>query len=163
MAQGSEAVPPWERWRGEMERWLHTARHSGERALEAFGAAASGRTWPAVDIFDSGSSIVVRADVPGVSIEQINVALVGQVLTIGVDRPQPELGAVTPILRECFAGKHDRSIPLPMPVDPQSVTAELHQGVLTVRLGKPTPSESRAVPIRVVPASPATPAETPAV
>ena len=54
-----------ERLRHELDRWLEVAWHQGERALDAFGIRGSKWT-PMVDVIETGDSVLVYADLPGI-------------------------------------------------------------------------------------------------
>jgi HSP20 family protein len=95
---------------------------------------------PPVDIQETDDRYVVTAEVPGVKQEDIQVAFNGDVLTLsGVrrererERPCEEYHRV-----ERGHGAFSRSFHLPVPVDAEHITADLHDGVLTVACPKLT-------------------------
>lgn len=148
MSTRYDGTPPWDRWRLEMERWLSVARQTGERTLEAVSNGALGRSvWPAIDIMEEGDSVEVRCDVPGVPLSEIQVSLVGQLLTIAAERP-PVAPAEAIRFSERPSGSLSRTFPLPMPIDPERVEARLRDGVLTIVLKKPAQQAARVIPIR---------------
>ena len=104
---------------------------------------------PPVDIQETDDRYVVTAEVPGVKQEDIQVAFNDGVLTItGVrrerqrERPCEEYHRV-----ERGHGAFSRSFHLPVPVDPDGITADLHDGVLTVVCPKLTDGVSHHIRI----------------
>lgn len=127
-----------ERLRKELDHWVEAALNQGEKALDKFGIRGAGRCWwPAVDVIEGPETIEVLADVPGVDAASIELTLVGNMLTIEGDKPAFEAGDDQTVhTRERTGGKFSRSVPMPVPVDPDKVTAEVSGGLLCVRLSK---------------------------
>jgi len=142
-------VPPMDRVRQEMERWLEVARTTGERALETLGLSQFGRpAAPAIDVIELESEIVVLADLPGVAAEFVQLSLVGNMLVIkaarqGLDVPESAHRHVF----ERTATQFERPVPLPAPVDPEDIRAETRDGLLTVTLKKTVASVGRSIPV----------------
>jgi HSP20 family protein len=86
---------------------------------------------------------------PGFAREHVNVEVEDRVLTISATREaSSESTDETMIRRERYCGTVSRSLTLPETLDPESVDAELRDGVLTMRLTKITPEKGRKVEIR---------------
>ena len=80
-------MPPMDRVRHEMERWLDVARTTGERALETLGLVNSGRpNSPSIDLIELDAEIMVLVDLPGVSVESVQLSLAGNMLTVKAAR-----------------------------------------------------------------------------
>lgn len=145
---GSE-MPPMDRVRQEMERWLEVARTTGERALETLGLTQSGRpAIPAIDVVELESEIVVLADLPGVAAEFVQLSLVGNMLVIKASRQGQDVPeSARRHIFERTATQFERPIPLPAPVDPEDIRAETRDGLLTVTLRKSVASVGRSIPV----------------
>jgi HSP20 family protein len=108
-----------------------------------------GRRWmPAMDLVETGDQYVLRADLPGLSDEDVNIQLQDNVLTISGERKtehetQPE-GYYR--LERAFGG-FSRSLTLPDGVNPDAVQAHFHRGVLEIRIPKPEQKKPRQVQI----------------
>jgi HSP20 family protein len=91
-----------------------------------------------IDVSVSEEHIRVRAEVPGVNPEELNISLTGDVLTLSgqkVDQ-EAESRAETLYYTERRFGSYQRAIKLPVPVDPDQVSAEHKNGVVTITLQK---------------------------
>lgn len=146
---GMGGVPPVERVKDEVERWWQTARATGERALEVFGLAADRPGVPPVDLLEGPETIVVLVDLPGVRAEGVQLSLNGNLLQITATRaPEPLPATLRNVLRERISTPFERSIPLSAAVDPDSVRAALHDGVLRVELRRMQQHAGRQIPVQ---------------
>ena len=122
-----------------------TARRSGqEEDLQA------GQWAPAVDIFESAETIVLRADLPGVEQDDIELRLEDSTLILRGQRKRP--GDVRPEdlhRAERPHGTFVRSFSLPSNVDQSGIRASQKNGVLEVVLPKKQESRAKAIRIEV--------------
>jgi len=138
-----------EKIKGELDRLMEFALNKGEQALDTIGLKAPGEAWLAVDVVEFDEGIRVLANVPGVSAAEIDVALAGNMLTIKTGLPtQQDKDQEKFHLRERACGQVERAIALPIPVDPEHVSAEVHDGVLTVHLKKTPQSCAHHIPVQ---------------
>jgi HSP20 family protein len=101
--------------------------------------ARSGTTWmPRIDVFAKENALVVRAEVPGVDPEAIDVTVEGDTLTINGARrfessEELEGGYHR---RELFEGEFKRTVILPDGVEPEAITATTKDGILEISVPK---------------------------
>lgn len=89
----------------------------------------------AVDIFSSGVFLIVRALVAGSGLEDIDVSVTQDTLTIKGSRKTPDESVSEGFYsKEIYWGAFSRKIILPTVIDVDKVEATLHNGVLTVKL-----------------------------
>jgi HSP20 family protein len=116
------------------------------------GPAPSGaamRRWmPAMDLVESDDHFVLRADLPGMSEDDVNIELEDSTLTISGERKSEHEAKNEGFYRvERATGAFSRSLTLPKGVDPESVTARFDRGVLEVRIPKPAERKPRRISI----------------
>jgi HSP20 family protein len=111
--------------------------------------AASSRRWmPAMDLVETADHYVLRADLPGLSDEDVNVQLEDNVLTISGERTaQHEHDAQGYYRIERAFGSFARSLTLPDGVNPDAVEAHFDRGVLQITIPKPEQKKPRQVQI----------------
>jgi HSP20 family protein len=109
----------------------------------------SGRRWiPAMDLVEAGDQYVLRADLPGLSDDDVNVQLEDNVLTISGERKAEHEAQQEGYFRlERAFGGFARSLTLPEGVDPDGVQAHFDRGVLEIRIPKPEQKKPRQVQI----------------
>ena len=92
---------------------------------------------PAIDIFDRGNNLVVKAELPGMKQEDIDVSVVGDTLTIKGERnAESEVKEENYYCNECSYGTFTRSMTLPSHVDSDRIEATYEDGVLEINLPK---------------------------
>jgi len=92
---------------------------------------------PAVDVYQTDDEVVVKAQLPGVKKEDLNVNIQDNTLTIRAETTrEEEVEEEGYFRRELRYGTWARRLPLPAPVDEEQVTAKLGDGVLEVRAKK---------------------------
>jgi HSP20 family protein len=96
------------------------------------------RVWaPSVDMYETKDALMVTAELPGVSEKDIHLSITGDVLSIRGERQwNQEVKQESYYRSERWYGKFERSLPLPMPVEADKVTAKYRDGVLTITLPK---------------------------
>ena len=105
---------------------------------------------PALDVFDDKDNLVVKAELPGLKKDEIDLSLHDGVLTISGERKhereQKEGGTFR---SERFFGKFQRSVTLPTAVDANKVNASYKDGVLTVELPKAEEAKPKQIQVSV--------------
>ena len=135
------AMHPVDQLRKEMDRLLSS--FAGTAANSPSSAAGYGQ--PALNVWENGEALFVELELPGVKSEQLDVAVVGNELSIKVERPELEEEGVTYHRRERSAGSFTRMLRLPVDVDANRVQAELRNGVLTITLPKAEAARPRKI------------------
>ena len=112
-----------------------------DRIFSRLGAAeVSGESvaWmPKIDVKRKDDDIVVRAELPGIDSENVEVEVTDGVLTIRGERKQEEKreGEDWLVCESCY-GSFERSLTIPESVDPATITAEYTDGILEVHVPK---------------------------
>jgi HSP20 family protein len=130
----------------EMNRLFNT--FFDQPAPTGRGGAASRRWMPAMDLVETADQYILRADLPGLSDDDVNLQLEDNVLTISGERhahhEQNEEGYYR--IERAF-GSFARSLTLPDGVNPDGVQAHFDRGVLEIRIPKPEQKKPRQVQI----------------
>lgn len=101
-----------------------------------------------VDIFQQDGALQVKAPMPGVKPEDIEVTIVGDTLTIkGEIRQEQDVKEENVVRRERRFGAFSRTVTLPTPVDSSKANATYENGVLTLML--PVAEEAKPKEIKV--------------
>jgi HSP20 family protein len=107
-------------------------------------------TWmPPVDIYETEDAFVLEAELPGFTREDVEIELVENRLTLRGERKPPSAVKEEQYRRhERAYGRFERAFLLPAVIDRDHVTAEMHHGVLTLRLPKNDLAKPKRIPIR---------------
>lgn len=103
----------------------------------------------ALDVFQTKNHIVVLAPIAGVKLDDINVSITEDVLTIKGNRQlEMDVAEEDYFTQECFWGNFSRSIVLPAAVDPGKISASFKEGVLKVSIPKTERVKTKVVRIK---------------
>jgi HSP20 family protein len=122
-----------------------------ESSFPAKGEASALTNWaPAVDIYETENELVIKADLPEVNEQELDVRVENNTLTIGGERKFEDKVKEENYLRvERSYGSFSRSFSLPTTVNTEAIKAEYKNGVLTVELPKRAESKPKQVKINV--------------
>jgi len=120
------------------------SRSRGEEGVTA-------TTWtPAVDIYETADTIVMKAELPGVTREDIHIQIDGSTLTLkGERRFARDVQEESYLRIERAYGSFYRSFALPATVQQESVRAVLKDGVLELTLPKAEDSKPKRISVDV--------------
>jgi HSP20 family protein len=129
----------------DVNRVLDTflGRHRGEHQREA--------TWvPPMDIAEEPDALVVRAELPGMRQEEIEISIHDNILTLrGERKPDTQVKEESYHRRERFRGPFHRTLSLSSVVDTAGVKAIYREGVLEIRLPKKAEARPRTITVEV--------------
>ncbi len=113
--------------------------------------AGQGQRWnPAIDLVEAEGHFVLKADLPGLSHDDVAIEIQDNTLTLsGERRAEHEAREKGWYRVERSFGRFSRSLTLPEGVDADAVTAEFDKGVLEVRIPKPEERKPRRVEIGI--------------
>ena len=103
-----------------------------------------------LDMYETDEDVVIKAALPSVTPEDIEVNVVGDTLTIkGEMHAEKDIGEDKYILRERRVGTFSRSVTLPVSVDTKEMKAEFEKGVLTITAPKAEEVKPKSVQVKV--------------
>ncbi len=122
-----------------------------ERFFGDFTKDGSGRTvsgWQApVAIWDDDQNVFIEVELPGVAREEVELSIQGECLHLRGERKAP-VEKRDYWYNERIFGRFERTISLSEMVDPEKIEAEMHDGVLSIKLVKRTDSQRRRIEIK---------------
>jgi HSP20 family protein len=148
-----------------MERWnpwreMMSLREAMDRLFEesfvrpgstwagSRSAGAGGGGWFPLDVKETGDQIEVRASMPGIKPDDVQITVHGDTLTIrGESKMEEERQDENWVIREHRSGSFQRVITLPTPVKSDQAEARMENGMLTLRLPKAEEARPRQIQI----------------
>ncbi len=104
--------------------------------------------YPACNVWAGDEDFLVTCDLPGLSINDIDISVIGDTLTISGERkPDGEIEESAYHRHERSTGSFSRDVQLPGRADAEKVQAAFKSGVLTVRLDKAAEEKPRKIEI----------------
>lgn len=122
---------------------------STTQAADARAARAARRQAPDVDILEDAEGITLRADMPGVSREQLRVQIEGDTLSLRGELQIALAQGMEPTYAEMRSGAWERSFTLSRELDSSAIQASMKDGVLELRIPKAEHAKPRRVEVRI--------------
>ena len=131
-----------ERMRRQMD-WLSGGLSSG-----LFGQPAAG-VFPLMNVTENKDNYYVRAELPGLNADELDISVTGDTLSIAGERKLPiEDEKAQYHRREREAGRFSRIVSLPAQIDAGKVEAHCADGVLTVTLPKAEAAKPKQITVK---------------
>lgn len=125
-----------------------------QEALEAFrtsgwlqSSPSGGGSYPPLNIFRKGDDFVLIAEVPGVSKSDLDLQVKGRTIRLSGTKAVKHGEKASLHRRERLAGRFDRSVNLPVEIDPDGVKAEYRDGILALSLPRAEQDKPRSIKI----------------
>jgi HSP20 family protein len=129
----------------EMNRLFNTVF---DAPSPANGGSTLRRWMPAMDLVETDDHFVLRADLPGMSQDDVKIEFEDGTLTVSGERKAEHESKNEGYYRvERAFGSFSRSLTLPQGIDPEAVTANFENGVLEIRVPKPEERKPRRIEI----------------
>ena len=135
---------------------LESLREEMNRLLDGSLAGFTGNVglfggWsPTVDVFQDKDNVCVKAELPGMKKEEIEITFQDGTLTIAGERKQEsEVREGESFRSERFFGKFHRSVSMPTKVDAEKIQANYKDGILTVELPKAAEAKAKQIQVSV--------------
>jgi HSP20 family protein len=123
-------------------------RNEVERMFDnVFSYGNSTRTFPSLNMIEGENTIYVEAELPGVSMNDLDVTVQDEMLTLSGRRDVATPEGASTLRRERGVLEFERSIALPTNVEMEGTNAVLRNGILTLELPKSVNARARQVPV----------------
>lgn len=113
-----------------------------------FGRALTAGVFPAVNLTEDKDAYFVRAELPGLKAEDLNIEVIGRNLTVAGERKIAQEEGVRYHRREREAGSFSRIVALPGDIDVDKVQAGMVDGILTVTLPKAEAAKPKQISVK---------------
>jgi HSP20 family protein len=104
---------------------------------------------PAIDMFQTDENVVVKAELPGLKAEDVQISVTANTLSLrGEYREEKEEKEKTYHIREQRYGSFERSVALPTDVNSDKASADFENGILTITLPKSEAVKPKTINIK---------------
>ncbi len=110
-----------------------------------------GREWlPTIDLKETTDKLVIKAELPGLDVEDVELTLVDDILTIkGEKKEEKETKDEHSCFVERYSGTFERKIKLPALVRTDKIDATFAKGILTINMPKSEEAKKKEIKIKV--------------
>jgi len=104
---------------------------------------------PSIDMYETGNEVVIKASLPGLKSEDVQINVTGEMLTIkGETKEKAEVEEKAYHIREQRYGLFERTLSLPTMVTPDKAKAEFDAGVLIITLPKAEEVKAKTIAVK---------------
>ena len=104
----------------------------------------------AIDAYQDEDTVVIKAPIAGVAVEDLEISITDEVVTIkGTRRNASPANRENHFVQECYWGSFSRSYILPISIDAGKAVARLDNGILTIVLPKQEKTKTRVLKVEV--------------
>ena len=125
-----------------------------QQAMDAFRASSwltdgvsGGGAYPPLNVFRKGDDFIVIAEIPGVKKSDLDVQVKGNTIRLSGNKTVVNPEKASPHRRERLSGRFDRTISIPVEIDPDAIKAEYNEGILALRLPRAAHDKPKSIPI----------------
>jgi HSP20 family protein len=129
-------------------RGIQTGQQGGEVAQKDTSRYANGALTPPVDVIEDSTGITLYADLPGVPRDKLHLQVEADTLTIDAESALSAPEGLQSTHTEVGLGRFHRVFTLSKELDTETVSAELANGVLKLRIPKAEHAQPRRIEIR---------------
>lgn len=116
---------------------LERLRREMNNLHSSYGQSAGSSTYPLMNVYDGKESIIVTAELPGMTREQVKITFSDGILTLSGDLdPLEKAAGMTIIRQERAEGEFEKTFRIPTKVKPEAINASFANGILTITLPK---------------------------
>jgi HSP20 family protein len=126
-----------------------------QRALEARiasdwlrDATTSRGPFPPINVFQQGEDLLAIVELPGVSKDDLELQAKDNVIRISGKKTVQYKEGVSVHRRERVSGEFDRTLTIPVQIDPDGIKAEYHDGILALFLPRAEKDKPRSIKIK---------------
>ncbi len=134
-------------WRFDPITELDRMRRDMDQLFGQRGYSSDGYSFPLVNVYDHNDDIVVTAELPGLSKDDVKVNVTGNVLTISGKRKPAASEGASYIRRERSSGEFEKTVRIPARVTADKISAGFKNGVLTITMPKSEEYKPKTIPV----------------
>ena len=134
-------------WR-EFERLRQGLDQLANNFLTGEETYGRGTVFPALNVYEDKDILTIKAELPGVKAEHLDISYEGDTLTIkGKREPYHNGDKVSYHRREIETGTFSRAVTIPIKVAPDTIAAKLQNGILVITMEKAADIKPRQVTV----------------
>jgi HSP20 family protein len=135
-------------WSMDPWRELDRMRRDLEGLLDPLARTSARRVFPPVNVYDNTEEIIVAAELPGLTKDDVKIMFADGVLVLSGVRKLPDsVEGMRPLRQERPAGRFEKSIEIPVRIDVEKISASFKSGVMMINLPKAAEARPKQVPI----------------
>jgi len=138
-------------WDFDVFNEMDRLRREMNNLFSGYGQATGSATFPLMNVYDSKENIIVTAELPGFTREQVKITVADGVLTLaGETKPLAKAKGMAVIRQERSEGKFEKTFRIPTKVKQDAIAASFTNGMLTIMLPKAEEAKPKTIAIEAM-------------
>jgi len=135
-------------WNADVWREMERLRREMDGLFTNYGRAATSSSYPLVNVYEDKEKLLVTAELPGATREQVSITFTDGVLTIaGKQGPSANVKNMTAVRQERTEGDFEKTLRIPTKIDQNNINASFSNGILTITLPKAEEAKPKTITI----------------
>jgi len=135
-------------WNADVFNEMDRLRNEMNSLFSNYGGSGSNATYPLINAYEDKDTIVLTAELPGLTKEQVSITYSDGVLTLSGNREMPiKLKEMCAIRKERSEGTFEKTLRIPTKINQDAITASFSNGILTVTMQKAEEAKPKTIAI----------------
>ncbi len=135
-------------WNVDVWREMERLRREMDGLFTNYGRAVTSSSYPLVNVYEDKENIMVTAELPGITREQVSITFTDGVLTIaGKQGPSANVKNMSAVRQERTEGDFEKTLRIPTKIDQNNINASFSNGILTITLPKAEEAKPKTITI----------------
>lgn len=135
-------------WNVDMWTEMERLRKEMNSMFSDYGRSSGTTTYPLINVYDGKDSLIVTAELPGMTKDEVNITFADGVLTLsGKLEPLVSVKNMSIVRRERTSGEFEKTLRIPTKIDQGKISASFSNGILTVTLPKSEEAKPKTITI----------------
>jgi len=124
-------------WDMDIFSEMEKLRREMNNLFSNYGSTTGSSTYPLMNVYDDKDSVIVSAELPGLTKEQVNITFSDGTLTVsGKQQPLAKAKGMTVVRKERSEGDFEKSLRVPTKIKQEAIKASFSNGILSITLPK---------------------------
>jgi HSP20 family protein len=135
-------------WNADVWREMERLRREMDGLFTNYGRTVTSSSYPLVNVYEDKDKLLVTAELPGATREQVSITFADGVLTIaGKQEPLANVKKMAAVRQERTEGNFEKTLRIPVKIDQNNINASFSNGILTITLPKSEEAKPKTITI----------------
>jgi len=135
-------------WNADVWREMERLRREMDGLFTNYGRTVTSSSYPLVNVYEDKDKLLVTAELPGATREQVSITFADGVLAIaGKKGPGANVKSMTAVRQERTEGNFEKTLRIPVKIDQNNINASFSNGILTITLPKSEEAKPKTITI----------------
>ena len=136
-------------WESDVWREMERLRREMNGLVTGYNRAGAASTYPLLNVYDAADELVVTAELPGFTRDDVSIVFADGAITLSGERKQAgKVSEMCVVRQERPVGRFEKTLRIPPKVEQEKINASFVNGILTIRLPKAEEAKPKTITIQ---------------